>query len=112
MLALSCIRKVSANLTAVASIERFDARRIVLASVAGGLCPGVRVGDIVMAVRFGPHDLDVSPLFFHDEMLVSGLSCFTANNFLQQQASGDQVVMDDPLACDALCPDAGGSLLK
>ena len=65
-----------------------------------------------LAARFGPHDLDVSPLFFHEEMRVSGLSCFTANNFLQQQASGDQVVMDDPLACDALCPDAGGSLLK
>lgn len=60
---LSRIGKVAAATTATTLITRFGVGRILFTGVAGGLAPGVAVGDVVVAERFMQHDLDVSPLF-------------------------------------------------
>jgi adenosylhomocysteine nucleosidase len=63
VLALSKIGKVAAATTATTLIEAFGAQRIVFTGVAGGLGPGVLVGDVVVATEFLQHDMDASPLF-------------------------------------------------
>ncbi len=63
VLALSRIGKVAAATTATTLIEALGAQRIVFTGVAGGLAPGVQVGDVVVAQAFVQHDMDASPLF-------------------------------------------------
>jgi adenosylhomocysteine nucleosidase len=63
VLALSRIGKVAAATTATTVIEAFGADRVVFTGVAGGLGPGVQVGDVVVASHFVQHDMDASPLF-------------------------------------------------
>lgn len=63
VLALSGMGKVAAATTATVLIERFGVARIVFTGVAGGLGEGVRVGDVVVALDYVQHDMDVSPLF-------------------------------------------------
>jgi adenosylhomocysteine nucleosidase len=75
-LALSRIGKVSATLTAAVLIGHFGASRIVFTGVAGGLAPGVKVGDVVVAQDFIQHDLDASPLFPRYEVPLYGRSRF------------------------------------
>ncbi len=78
-LGLSRIGKVSATLTAAVLIGHFGASRIVFTGVAGGLAPGVKVGDVVVAHDFIQHDLDASPLFPRYEVPLYGRSCFSCD---------------------------------
>ncbi len=76
VLGLSRIGKVSATLTAAVLIGHFGASRMVFTGVAGGLAPGVKVGDVVVAHDFIQHDLDASPLFPRYEVPLYGRSRF------------------------------------
>lgn len=76
VLALSKIGKVAAATTTAALIERFGVRSIVFTGVAGGLGPGVKVGDVVVATDFVQHDLDASPLFPRYEVPLYGKTRF------------------------------------
>ncbi len=76
---LSGIGKVAAATTATALIERFGVQRIVFTGVAGGLAPGVRVGDVVVARQFLQHDLDASPIFPRHEVPGYGRARFDAD---------------------------------
>jgi adenosylhomocysteine nucleosidase len=82
---LSRIGKVAAATTATALIERFRVRGIVFTGVAGGLAPGVNVGDIVVASEFLQHDLDASPLFPKYEVPLYGLCRFTTDPSLTER---------------------------
>jgi adenosylhomocysteine nucleosidase len=82
---LSRIGKVAAATTATALIERFRVRGIVFTGVAGGLAPGVNVGDIVVASEFLQHDLDASPLFPKYEVPLYGLCRFTTDPTLTKR---------------------------
>jgi adenosylhomocysteine nucleosidase len=73
---LSRIGKVAAATTATALIERFGVDRIVFTGVAGGIGPGVRVGDVVLADSLVQHDMDASPLFPRHEVPLYGCSRF------------------------------------
>ena len=59
---LSGIGKVAAATTATLLIQRFGVQRIVFTGVAGGLGPGVAVGDVVVARRLLQHDMNAWPL--------------------------------------------------
>jgi len=76
---LSGIGKVAAATTATLLIERFGVRRLVFTGVAGGLGPGVKVGDLVLARSFLQHDMDVSPLFPRHEVPGYGRARFDAD---------------------------------
>ena len=76
---LSRIGKVAAATTATALIERFGVDRIVFTGVAGGIGPGVRVGDVVLADSLVQHDMDASPLFPRHEVPLYGRSRFATD---------------------------------
>ncbi len=82
---LSRIGKVAAATTATALIERFNVREIIFTGVAGGLGPGVNVGDVVVADGFLQHDLDASPIFPKYEVPLYGASRFATDGALTQQ---------------------------
>lgn len=84
VLALSRIGKVAAATTSAALIERFGARAIVFTGVAGGVGPGVQVGDVVLGTGYLQHDMDASPLFSRYEIPLTGQTVFAADAALAQ----------------------------
>jgi adenosylhomocysteine nucleosidase len=71
---LSGIGKVAATITATTLITHFQATRLIFTGVAGGLGPGVMVGDVVVATELLQHDLDASPIFPRHQIPGRGLS--------------------------------------
>jgi adenosylhomocysteine nucleosidase len=103
---LSRIGKVAAATTATVAIERFGATRVVFTGVAGGLAPGVKVGDIVVAESFLQHDLDASPLFPKYELPLYGRSRFDTDAGLRSalhaaalKITADPLTVLGPGAC-------------
>jgi adenosylhomocysteine nucleosidase len=82
---LSRIGKVAAATTATVMLERFGVNALVFTGVAGGLGPGVRVGDVVVASGFIQHDMDASPLFPRHEVPLYGRALFEADAVLSVQ---------------------------
>ena len=72
VLALSRIGKVAAATTATTLIEAFEVTHLVFTGVAGGVGPGVQVGDVVVATEFVQHDMNASPLFPRYEVPLYG----------------------------------------
>ncbi|WP_372656522.1 5'-methylthioadenosine/adenosylhomocysteine nucleosidase [Hydrogenophaga sp.] len=82
---LSGIGKVAAATTATLLIERYGVDRIVFTGVAGGLGPGVNVGDVVVARQFLQHDMDASPIFPRHEVPGYGTATFDADAALSDR---------------------------
>lgn len=80
ILVLSGIGKVAAATTAALLLDRFDVRALLFTGVAGGLGPGVAVGDVVVGRAFLQHDMDASPLFPRWEVPMTGRSRFDADS--------------------------------
>ena len=96
---LSRIGKVAAAVTATMLLERFAVRAIVFTGVAGGLAPGVKVGDVVIATELLQHDLDASPIFPRYEVPLMGLSRFTADAAIGDAlAAVAEETLRDPVA--------------
>ena len=74
VLATSGIGKVAAAVTSTVLIEVFGAAHVVFTGVAGGVGPGVAVGDVVVGTAFLQHDMDCSPLFPRYEIPMLGQS--------------------------------------
>jgi len=79
LLVLSGIGKVAAATTAALVLDGFDVRALLLTGVAGGMAPGVRVSDVVIARTLLQHDMDASPLFPRYEVPLTGCSLFPAD---------------------------------
>ena len=89
-LALSKIGKEATATTTTVLIDRFGARQIVFAGVAGRLGVGVKIGDVVVAAGFLQHDLDASPLLPRYEVPLFGnhrIACNAVLNALLVKAS-------------------------
>ena len=84
---LSGIGKVAAATTATLLIQRFGVDRIVFTGVAGGLGPGVKVGDVVVARSLLQHDYDASPIFPRHVIPGHGLSEFPTDEPLSLQVA-------------------------
>ncbi len=84
VLALSRMGKVAAATTTTTVIEAFGADQVVFTGVAGGLAPGVHVGDVVVAGQFMQHDMDVSPLFARFEVPLYGRTLFDCDARLSE----------------------------
>ena len=84
VLALSRMGKVAAATTTTTVIEAFGADQVVFTGVAGGLAPGVQVGDVVVAQQFMQHDMDVSPLFARFEVPLYGRTLFDCDAGLSE----------------------------
>ncbi|MGB3068760.1 MAG: 5'-methylthioadenosine/adenosylhomocysteine nucleosidase [Ottowia sp.] len=103
---LSRVGKVAAATTATALIECFGVDRVVFTGAAGGLAPGVSVGDVVVASELLQHDMDASPLFPRYEVPLTGRARFTADAALSQAlAEAARAVLASPaetLGADAV----------
>lgn len=84
VLALSRIGKVAAATTTAALIEGFGVGRVVFTGVAGGVGPGVRVGDVVVGTHFVQHDMNASPLFPRFEIPLYGQTVFPGDGALTE----------------------------
>jgi adenosylhomocysteine nucleosidase len=82
VLALSRIGKVAAATTATTLIEAFGVKRLVFTGVAGGMGPGVKVGDVVVATGFVQHDMDASPIFPRYQIPLYGRDHFACDEAL------------------------------
>ena len=79
VIVLAGIGKVAAAATCTLAFAHFGARALVFSGVAGGLAPGVAVGDVVVADSLLQHDLDASPLFPRHEVPLTGVSRFATD---------------------------------
>lgn len=82
---LSRIGKVAAATTATLLLSEFEVSRIVFTGTAGGLAPGVNVGDIVVADSLLQHDMDASPLFPRHEVPLYGRDRFVTDAAMSDQ---------------------------
>lgn len=99
VLVLCGIGKVAAATTAAVLLDGLDVRALLLTGVAGGLGPGVRVGDVVIARTLLQHDMDASPLFPRYEVPLTGRSRFPADTALcNALAAGASRVLQAPHA--------------
>jgi adenosylhomocysteine nucleosidase len=97
VLALCGIGKVAAATTTTVLIERFGVNHLLFTGVAGGLAPGIQVGDVVVANGFVQHDMDASPLFPRHEIPLYGRARFEADPALSEWlANAVHVVLSEP----------------
>jgi len=79
VLVLSGIGKVAAATTVAVLASEFGPKALLFTGVAGGLAPGVQVGDVVLARELLQHDMDASPLFPRYEVPLTGRSRFAVD---------------------------------
>lgn len=76
--------KVAAASTATELIVAHGAARLIFTGVAGGVAPGVGVGDVVVATTLRQHDLDASPLYPPGEIPLLGVAAIETDPALRE----------------------------
>jgi adenosylhomocysteine nucleosidase len=75
--------KVAAAATVTQLLASFPVDRLIFGGVAGGVQPGLAIGDIVVASDLVQHDMDASPLFPRYEVPLLGKSRFATDPTLR-----------------------------
>ena len=89
--------KVAAAATVTQLLTSFPVTRLVFGGVAGGVLPGLAIGDIVIATELVQHDMDASPLFPRYEVPLLGKARFAADAVLSRDLAE---AAREYLACD------------
>lgn len=93
------IGKVAAATTTTLLAQHFGATAVVMTGVAGGLGPGVQVGDVVVARELLQHDMDASPIFPRHEVPGHGRARFAADaGWSERLARACEATLRDPRA--------------
>ena len=71
--------KVAAAATVTQLLASYTVDRLIFGGVAGGVQPGLAIGDIVVATDLVQHDMDASPLFPRYEVPLLGKARFTTD---------------------------------
>src|ERR1700742_4195876 len=71
--------KVAAAATVTQLLASYAVDRLIFGGVAGGVQPGLAIGDIVVATDLIQHDMDSSPLFPRYEVPLLGKSRFATD---------------------------------
>jgi adenosylhomocysteine nucleosidase len=99
LLVLSGIGKVAAATTTAVLLDGLAVHSLLFTGVAGGLAPGVRVGDVVIGRTLLQYDMDASPLFPRYEVPLTGRSRFDADAAMcDALAAGCDLVLGLPHA--------------
>jgi adenosylhomocysteine nucleosidase len=77
--------KVAAAATATQLITTYGATAVVFNGVAGGVQPGLAIGDVVLATELIQHDMDASPIFPRYEIPLLGRTTFATDRQLSAQ---------------------------
>jgi adenosylhomocysteine nucleosidase len=103
VLARSGIGKVAAATTATLLAAEFAPSSMLLTGVAGGLSPGVRVGDVVLARELLQHDMDASPLCPRYEVPLTGRARFAVDAALADRlaVATESCLLEAPRALGA-----------
>ena len=88
--------KVAAAATVTQLLSSYPVTGLVFGGVAGGVRPGLAIGDIVIATDLVQHDMDASPLYPRYEVPLLGKARFSA----------------DPVLCEQLAAAAGTFLTQ
>jgi len=75
--------KVAAAATVTQLLASYAVDRLIFGGVAGGVQPGLAIGDIVVATDLIQHDMDASPLFPRYEVPLLGKARFAADPHLR-----------------------------
>jgi adenosylhomocysteine nucleosidase len=77
--------KVAAAATVTQLLSSYPVAGLVFGGVAGGVRPGLAIGDIVVATELVQHDMDASPLYPRYEVPLLGKARFAADPLLCEQ---------------------------
>lgn len=77
--------KVAAAATVTQLLSSYPVAGLVFGGVAGGVRPGLAIGDIVVANELVQHDMDASPLYPRYEVPLLGKARFAADPLLSEQ---------------------------
>src|SRR3954466_11346310 len=75
--------KVAAAATVTQLLASYPVERLIFGGVAGGIQPGLAIGDIVVATELVQHDMDARPLFPRYEVPLLGKARFATDKGLR-----------------------------
>lgn len=93
----SRLGKVAAAATATQLLTSYPVTQLIFGGVAGGVRPGLSIGDVVIATELVQHDMDASPIYPRYEIPLSGRSRFAADPGLSEllcEATREFLVQD------------------
>jgi len=91
--------KVAAAATTTQLITSYAVTRLVFSGVAGGVRPGLAIGDIVIGTELIQHDMDASPVFPRYEVPLLGKSSFETDRELRERlAAAARIFLEQDLA--------------